>query len=165
MGHKCSTAVASRRLTPEDANAFSHLLTSASKDYRGQFFPFNDESTDAIEKILLSVEKDIYQGIFDEEHLLGFYMLRGWDQGYQRPSFGILIAESHSGFGLGKLALTMSIVECRLREVKSIMLKVAGENSRAKGLYELFGFRVEGTCENTGHLMMNLDLSNGSPTR
>lgn len=85
-------------------------------------------------------------------------MLRGFDEGFSRPSYGVFIAEAFSGKGLGQRALLESIEWCRASGVKSIMLKVSSANERAARLYLNAGFVPCGVCERTGHTMMELQL-------
>lgn len=85
-------------------------------------------------------------------------MLRGFDAGYTRPSYGVFVAEEFAGRGLGKRALFESIAWSREKGVKSIMLKVSSANERAARLYLGAGFVPFGTCPQTGHTMMELRL-------
>jgi RimJ/RimL family protein N-acetyltransferase len=85
------------------------------------------------------------------EEWVAFYMLRGWDAGYERPSFGLLVDERHSGKGIGTLCLHAAMSECRLMGAASCMLKVAPGNLRARAIYGKAGFEFESVCPVTGH--------------
>jgi RimJ/RimL family protein N-acetyltransferase len=82
---------------------------------------------------------------------LAFFMLRGFDDGFERPSFGVYIAEAFANRGLAKLALQYALVWCRLNHVAAVMLKVHPENHYARRVYEQAGFRFTEVCPRTGH--------------
>ncbi|MEO0445088.1 MAG: GNAT family N-acetyltransferase [Verrucomicrobiota bacterium] len=148
-----------RALEEDDSGSWQALLAEQSSSYRQDFAPFRDESRKGLQQCLSEARKDGYWGVWKAGCLAGFFMLRGWDEGYERPSFGILIDEAASGIGLGRLCLQFSITECRIRGTKDLMLKVAAENIRARHLYESMGFTTEEVCPETGHLKMNLALA------
>lgn len=159
--HQPANTVGIRPLAPEDSVGWAHLLESQTKEYRRSFFPFGEESAEALKTVLAAARKDLYWGVYLGEKMVGFVMLRGPDAGYERPSLGLLICESVRGMGLGRLAMQVAISQCRIEQVMNIMLKVAPDNHAAKLLYESMGFVAEGSCENTGHLQMNLELNQG----
>jgi RimJ/RimL family protein N-acetyltransferase len=96
-------------------------------------------------------KRDRYWGIRWGKNLAGFFMLRGFDEGYERPSFGVFIVEAFSHYGLGKLALYYSLSWCRLNKIKAVMLKVHPDNIYARRIYEEAGFEFLEICERTGH--------------
>lgn len=141
------------RLAKSDAAALSRLLSSDSNDYKQYFIPFDaDEKSLAVR--LGSVVQDRYWGIGFGNILIGLFMLRGFDEGYQRPSFGVYIAYAYSGNGLARFALDYSISWCRLNGVNRMMLKVHPENNYARKTYEDAGFIALETCIRTGHTVM-----------
>lgn len=128
-----------RPLEPADGPALSSLLSSQSPEYLRFFRPFGFDQ-DSISALLRGKVQDIYMGIFWEERQAGFFMLRGWDEGYEVPAYGVLIDEAHSGLGLATLSLRISKAICRLRRAPRIMLKVDDANVRARRVFELAGF-------------------------
>lgn len=72
--------------------------------------------------------------------LVGFYMLRGFDEGYTTPSYGVWIAPEYSSKGLAKLTLSHAFAFCRLHRINKLMLKVYPDNAVAKKLFEKNGF-------------------------
>jgi ribosomal-protein-alanine N-acetyltransferase len=79
-------------------------------------------------------------GFFIDGNLVGFFMLRGWDAGYEIPSYGIVIDQDFTGYGFAKLSLEYSKTLCLLRGTKKIMLKVHVDNIRAEEIYKKAGF-------------------------
>lgn len=118
----------------------SKILAKEKSEYLKYFIPFNfDEET--INKMLVKAEHDKYFGVFVNNNIVGFYMLRGFDEGYEIPSYGVWISKKYSGLGLSKLTLQHAISLCKLNRVKKLMLKVHPDNKIAKNIYESFGFK------------------------
>lgn len=141
------------RLSPADTTTLSMLLTSDENEYRQYFIPFASDIK-SLEERLDSVREDRYWGMWFESTLAGFFMLRGFDEGYQRPSFGVYIARAYSGKGLSRLALDYSMSWCRMNHIGVMMLKVHPDNRYARITYENAGFTVSDTCSRTGHMIM-----------
>jgi RimJ/RimL family protein N-acetyltransferase len=140
-------------LTGQHGAELSRLLLSGRPEYSQHFTPFSYEADDLAEH-LATARRDRYWGLRWQGELVGFFMLRGFDQGYERPSFGIYIAEPFAHRGLATLALHYALSWCRLHGVAAVMLKVHGDNVHARRAYERAGFRFTGVCPNTGHDMM-----------
>lgn len=141
------------RISPKDGSAWSELLTSDDDDYRRYFIPFATDR-ESLEERLQSAREDRYWGLWFGGNLAGFFMMRGFDEGYKRPSFGVYIARSYSGKGLSKLALEYCMNWCRMNDIDAMMLKVHPDNRYARHTYEKAGFNIVGPCERTGHVVM-----------
>jgi len=105
-----------------------------------------------------SAVRDKYFGIFISDNLAGFYMLRGFDEGYEVPSYGVWISDKYSRMGLSTLTLQHAITFCRINSIKKIMLKVHPENVVAKNIYESFGFKEEGIDQKNSNLIYQKSL-------
>lgn len=146
------------RLSPEDALSLSELLNRDDTHYEKYFFPFPKDK-ESLETRLRSAVKDRYWGLVFREILAGFFMLRGFDEGYNRPSFGVYIAKEFSNRGLLKLTLEYSTSWCRLNNINAIMLKVHPDNKHALECYKKAGFGFIESCPQTGHSVMEKQLS------
>jgi RimJ/RimL family protein N-acetyltransferase len=129
-------------LIPADATRIAAMLQAASPQYAAHFRPFAfDEAT--VRAQLERAQKDRFWGIKTiAGELAGFYMLRGFDEGYERPSFGVFIAEQFAGRGLARQALDAATQWCEEHGVREMMLTVFPENSAARRVYEEAGFAV-----------------------
>lgn len=141
------------RLSPADASALSVLLTADDNDYKQYFIPFPTDIK-SLEERLTSVREDRYWGIWFDGALAAFFMMRGFDEGYQRPSFGVYTARAYSGKGLSRFALDYCMSWCRMNNIAAVMLKVHPDNRYARQTYEKAGFIVIDTCPRTGHKIM-----------
>ncbi|MBE0570830.1 MAG: GNAT family N-acetyltransferase [Ignavibacteriaceae bacterium] len=142
-----------KELKVEQAFILSERLTAESKEYLKHFIPFAEYSEGYIKKILSERKLDRYFGLFFNEDLIGFYMLRGFDKGFDIPSYGVWISSKYSNKGLSTLTLYHAFSFCRLNQIKTLMLKVHPDNSVARNLYEKLGFVRVGLDEKIGHLI------------
>ncbi|MGB8166679.1 MAG: GNAT family N-acetyltransferase [Chthoniobacteraceae bacterium] len=128
-----------------DATAALTLLRSAAPDYVRFFRPFEFE-IGAVNRLVRAAQKDRWFSIEivregEAATPVGFYMLRGIDEGFADPMYGIFIAEEFSGLGLARLSLAHAESMCRLNGWPNLLLKVDPANVRAFSLYEASGFR------------------------
>jgi RimJ/RimL family protein N-acetyltransferase len=132
-----------RVLTPDDANAVSRLLLEGSTEYMRFFHPFAFDSS-TVRLQLERAKKDVFFGLevgsCSEGELAGFYMMRGLDEGYPNPMYGVFVSPTFCCKGLARLTLSHAICFCKLNHYERILLKVDPNNVRAKKLYESCGF-------------------------
>ncbi len=147
-----------KKLTRNQADSLTELLQSSEKEYTQYFIPFSFDF-ETILKILSNAVNDQYYGIYIETKLVGFYMLRGLDDGYEIPSYGVWIAKEFSSNGLSKLTLQHAISFCKINRIKKLMLKVHPENFKAKKVYEDFGFTQVGIDPKIGHIIYNKTIA------
>ena len=84
---------------------------------------------------------DKYYIAFKGERIVGLCMLRGWDEGYKIPSFGILVDYRCKALGLGRRMTEFAIAKARELGCPSIRLSVYSSNTYAIGLYRSLGFK------------------------
>jgi RimJ/RimL family protein N-acetyltransferase len=145
------------KLAARDSQELSRMLFSGTPQYRKFFQPFSFSPEDLNARLSAS-RRDQYWGMRYEENLVGFFMLRGWDEGFERPSFGVYVAETLSNRGLAKLALQHALNWCRQKGVSAVMLKVHPENTGARRVYEEAGFDFIEICPETGHQILEKRL-------
>jgi RimJ/RimL family protein N-acetyltransferase len=116
-----------RPLLAGDAAAILALLRAQSAEYL-RFFHALPREESALADILETRRKDVYHGIFEDEQLVGFFMLRGWDAGYAIPSFGLFVGETTRGRGYLFLSLSMAAELCREAGAPRFMAKIHPEN-------------------------------------
>lgn len=147
-----------KRINIRNAKELSELLIQSSKEYSKYFIPFEFD-LESVSSTISKAVKDMFYGVYADSKLVGFYMLRGWDAGFEIPSYGVWIAENYSSKGLSKLTLHHAISVCRMNSIKKLMLKVHPDNLAAKKIYEDFGFINKGIDERIRHLIYFKDLS------
>jgi [ribosomal protein S18]-alanine N-acetyltransferase len=85
--------------------------------------------------------EDLYYILVLGKQILGYGMLRGWDEGHARPSLGIVIHPDARGKGLGKVLMYFLHVAARFKGADEIRLKVYPENVKAIQLYQALGYK------------------------
>ena len=87
---------------------------------------------------------DLYYLLTEGDQVLGYGMLRGWDEGFSVPSLGIAVHPAARGSGLGRLMMTFLHAAAKRRNCSAVRLRVAIENKPAAALYESLGYRYKG---------------------
>lgn len=145
-----------RPLLVEDAHALSSLLLAQPPEYARFFYAFGF-AEEEIAKIITERGEDVYSGIFWQGQLVGMFMLRGWEAGYEVPAIGVFIGETYSGRGYWRLAVELSKVICKMRGASRLMAKAHPDNISVKSVEKL-GFVRTGVDSDTGNLIYHLDL-------
>lgn len=122
-----------------------------------QFFhphPFTDDSAKVISQYSGS---DLYYLLVDGKQVLAYGILRGWDEGYDVPSLGILVHPQARGGKLGELMMYFLHCAARRKGSRQVRLKVYSENTSARSLYAKLGYKFDSAEEN-GQLVGKLEL-------
>jgi len=101
--------------------------------------------------------RDFYGVFMEGTAVVGYGMLRGWDEGYQVPSLGIVIDPAAQGRGYGRLLMESLHATARQRGASRIRLKVYPDNTRAVALYRSMGYVFQ--AEEGGQLIGFLELT------
>jgi ribosomal protein S18 acetylase RimI-like enzyme len=132
-----------RKLTAEWKHpllAFLSALEAANETENFHPHPFTES---AVDQILRDARKDLYYILAEGKEVLGYGMLRGWDEGYEIPSLGIAIHPRVRGTGLGKVFMHFLHAAVRRRGGEKVRLRVNMSNGRARTLYERLGYRFQ----------------------
>lgn len=145
-----------RPLRVEDAGEVSSMLRSQPPEYARFFYAFGS-SEGEIATILTNRKRDVYAGMFWRGRLVGVYMLRGWDAGYEVPSFGVLVDEKQRGRAFMRISLDAAKLICRLSGVRKLMAKIHPDNVSPRGARRL-GFTQTGIEAETGNVVYHMEL-------
>lgn len=150
---------------PVTAETRSALRAFFRRNFRPEitesFTAFALDETQA-DQIAAHRGKDRYFLFFDSGIPVGFWMLRGWDEGYEVPSFGVFVDYEHQGKGLGREMVREAIRVARQMMSPAVRLTVYRNNTRAVGLYLSEGFTISGDPQ-AEKLVMLKTLSPASP--
>lgn len=151
-----SKSLSIRSLDAADAAALSAFLRAQSAEYLRFFYAFGSEER-AIAEMLAKSELDVYSGVFWQVNLVGVFFLRGWDAGYEIPSFGVLIDEKYRGKAFLALTVDAAKLICRLSGVRHFMVKIHPDNAALRNVHRM-GFYQTGVEESTGNAIFRLDF-------
>lgn len=141
-----------RTMTIADAIVLQSLMDEESKDYLLHFTAFAESG--ALLQQSQNARRDVFFTLVLGERPSGFFCLRGLDEGYARPSFGVYVASAAQGMGLARAAVHAAVDWCRMHALPVLMLKVSAHNARATRLYESMGFVPVGVCPDSGQTIM-----------
>jgi ribosomal protein S18 acetylase RimI-like enzyme len=68
-------------------------------------------------------------------------MLRGFEEGYAIPSFGILIDHRYHNIGLGRHLLALTVDQAKEMGCQKVRLSVYGINQAGYKIYKELGFQ------------------------
>ena len=144
-----------RSLESQDANTLAGFMSLQKPEYLRFFYAFGTDES-AIAEMLAAAGKDVYSGVFWQANLIGVFMLRGWDAGFELPSLGVLVDAKYRGNRILELMIDSAKMICRLSGVKKIFAKSHPDNAGLKNLIRM-GFCQVGIEESTGNTIWHLD--------
>ena len=131
-----------RTLAPEHADALARFFEVLKADGANKFFLPHPLTAEAAREKANYDGKDLFVLLFKKNDVLGYGMLRGWDEGYDIPSLGIAIHPEEQSRGLGRLMMKFLATAASERGAKKIRLRVHRENKPAISLYRALGYHL-----------------------
>ncbi len=141
-GRSAAESVELREVGPADADALARFFErNDHPDVVAGFDPF-PLTGEVARKIALEPRRDRFYATVLDGRVVAMSMLRGWDEGFDVPSFGIVVDRRHHGQGLGSQLTDFTIAEAARLGTERVRLSVYGDNPVARGMYESRGFEV-----------------------
>jgi [ribosomal protein S18]-alanine N-acetyltransferase len=137
--------VSFRPLAPDRAEALAEFfVTVAGSGTDRAFHPHPFDATEARRRTSYTGADEYHIG--DHHGLIVAYgMLRGWDEGYDVPSLGIVVHPDWQRRGIGRRMMEYLHEIARGRGATQVRLKVYPDNHAAIRLYEALGYDFAGT--------------------
>lgn len=129
-----------RKLEIADCKALADFFERNDDDSATRHFhpfPLNRLSAEAL---LKEKRRDSFFALWQEDRIIAFSMLRGFDEGYDIPSFGLLVDRHDRNKGLGRYLSDWTLLWADRSGIEAVRLNVYSDNPRAKALYESLGF-------------------------
>lgn len=131
-----------RRLSPADRDDLAALFAAFSAHPATVHFFHPHPFTDEVAAELCEREgRDLYFLARVAGRPVGYSMLRGWDEGYSVPSFGVGVHPEARGQRIGHDLLSHAILESRAVGATRLRLTVLKTNTIARRIYTQFGFQ------------------------
>ena len=146
-----TAALECRVLCPELAPAIAHFFERISAAGVDKYFHPHPFSAAQAARLSQYSGHDLYYALLLGQEMVGYGLLRGWDEGYEAPSLGIAIDPAAQGRGFGRLLMEFLHAAAAARGANKIRLRVDPCNARAISLYESLGYVFQG--EESGQLL------------
>lgn len=141
------------RLVPRWQEGLKLFLEDLRECGDDVFFSPHPTDENSVNRIAGYTGRDLYYLLVEEEKVIGYGLLRGWDEGYQIPSLGIAIHPSARGGGLGKIFLNFLHVSAFRRGASKVRLRVHKNNNKAIRLYKSLGYVFEEDANQADYLI------------
>lgn len=158
MTIRANTVIELVRLRPDHVAALVEMLGAvAQQDALHHFSPHRFDA-DCVTALCSNDRKDLYYVLTSEPSVIGYGLLRGWEEGFDTPSLGIAIHPSYRAEGHGRMLMGFLHSAARARGAEQVRLRVHASNDGAKALYRQLGYRFETSADSQGLLVAHLRL-------
>jgi [ribosomal protein S18]-alanine N-acetyltransferase len=158
MTTRANTVIELVRLRQDHVAALVEMLgVVAQHDAQHHFSPHGFDA-DAVTALCSVERKDLYYALTSDASIIGYGLLRGWEEGYDTPSLGIAIHPSYRGEGHGRMLMGFLHSAARARGAEQVRLRVHASNSGAIALYQKLGYRFDTSADSQGLLVAHLRL-------
>lgn len=129
-----------RRLREPDIEKLGIFFARNNRPEVTSFFKPFPLNVNTARDLLKPTRQDLFFVMEENGRFLAFSMLRGQDEGYDVPSFGIFVDWEHQKYGVGKRLSEWTFRWADQVKAPKIRLSVYEENIQARTLYERLGF-------------------------
>jgi ribosomal protein S18 acetylase RimI-like enzyme len=129
-----------RSVRPDVAEGLGQLFERLRKSGTEDFFHPHPLTAEEAVKRANYQGNDLYYVLADRKFLIGYGILRGWDEGYETPSLGLALDEAVRGQGYGRMFMHFLHAAAVRRGATKIRLKAHRNNSHAIELYKSLGY-------------------------
>ena len=120
-------------------SSINHFFQRNERDY--EFFHPHVFSYLCLLQEILKREKDYFVFLMDTDTITSYGMLRGWSEGYEIPSLGIMTDINYRGKGISLKMMDHLHEIARGKNCERIRLTVYKENQAAVSLYNKLGYQ------------------------
>lgn len=139
-----------RPIVASDAPGLATFFEALAGDAEAAAFfhphPLTADQADALCRAAATTRDGYYVAEY-AGRIVGYSMLRGWDEGYDVPSWGGAVHPALRDAGIGKQLLVHAVDESRNRGAKRMRLTVYKSNTRGVHVYRKIGFEFSAKDE------------------
>lgn len=144
MAIELETGLLIEPLQPADGAGLADFFQVLAADAETcQFFHPHPLTAEMAEDLTLGSRRDRFYLARYQGHIMGYSLLRGWDEGFDVPSFGGCTHPELRNAGVGHALLAHGIAAARASGAGRLRLTVHRDNWRAVHLYCKFGFTFQ----------------------
>ena len=124
-----------------------------------EFFHPHGCTVEEIREICASKGEDHFCVVVDDDRVVAYGMLRGWDEGFDVPSTGIAVRRDSRGKGVALFLMAYLHDIARGKGATRVRARIHPENANSIDMCEAIGYRFAGT--DRGQLLGFCDLTPG----
>jgi len=147
------------KMGPEWVIPLKSFLDDIERNGDAKFFSPHASDEEALCARAAHTGQDLYLLLVDMRRVLGYGLLRGWDDGYTIPSLGIALHPSVRGTGFASALMAFLHAEANHRAAGKVRLRVHAENARAIALYTRLGYVFTPDTDRSEYLLGFKDLT------
>jgi perosamine synthetase len=138
--------IACRELAPTDVDDLATMLERSRGGAGMHYFDPFPMSEESARRLAVEPRLDRYYVAIADDRIVALSMLRGWDEGYSVPSFGIMVDPEWHGRSVGSALTDYTLAAAERLGCGEVRLSVYASNGRAVEMYRRRGF-VESSRE------------------
>jgi glycosyltransferase involved in cell wall biosynthesis/ribosomal protein S18 acetylase RimI-like enzyme len=127
-------------LAPRHEAGLAALFKALGANGDVSFFYPHLLTADVAHRLCRHAGLDQYFAVKAEGLIVGYGMLRGWDEGYAVPSLGLAVHPAHRGKGVAEALMRALIRQAKYCGSRQLRLTVDASRSRLISFFERFGF-------------------------
>ena len=132
-----------RKASPEFESGLARYFEALVGAGDDRTFHPHKLSAEGAQEIANYQGKDLYYLLVTGSDVVGYGMLRGWEEGCEIPSIGASIHPNAQGLGLGRLLMNFLHVAARQRGAKKIRAKAYKHNKTSIEMLKALGYTFE----------------------
>ncbi len=121
------------------------MLAAIKKEGMDGWFEPHPSDREHLKTLCAPGKQDLHYLMTRGGDVIGYGLLRGWDEGYELPSLGIAIHPDHRGHGLGLAMMEFLHAAAAIRGSTQVRLRVYPDNHVAIALYRRMGYQFDAT--------------------
>ena len=129
---------------PEHAHALARFFERLQAQGSEKFFHPHPLTADEAHQRAVYQGRDFYCVLMLGDTVFGYGMLRGWDEGYEIPSIGVVVDPSVKGRGYGRSLMKFLRATARQRGVTRLRATVHPENVKMVAYCRKQGYVFQG---------------------
>jgi [ribosomal protein S18]-alanine N-acetyltransferase len=128
-----------------------------------RFFDPHPHDPETLARIAARTGGDLYYLLVEGDDVLGYGLLRGWDEGFDVPSLGVAVHPAARSAGLGALLMQYLETMAAYRGASGVRLRVMRTNTTAVALYAGRGYHFENDPGDAGLLVGHKAIGREAP--
>ena len=147
------------RLRMPQVDALARMLAAIDRAGESRQFHPHPFARDHLETLCDDRLRDLYYVLATSDAVIGYGLLRGWDEGYTVPSLGLAVHPEHRRAGHGVVLMHFLHSAARVRGASRVRLRVHAGNDTAIALYRAQGYQFEPATDSDGLLVAYKSLA------